>query len=215
MGPDDEYLCLGLKKIIQKFVGKKLMDTILVPDGERANVKELNENAPREEWGPDLSGKIVGPYKLVLVLRLMNIVTLDLFAFVTDTTGGGIAVGALTDKTKIMRRIQGPEVSPVLKFGVSTFKTTNWGLKKRPHFITRWVALNGGAGALSSPATVPALDKPQTITAQTSADAPTPAAEAPSPTTVPGINLSTTKLNLTPVEEPTLKQEMGNDSIPF
>jgi hypothetical protein len=216
ISPTDEFLCLGLKKVIQKFVGKKLCDTILVPDGGKANVKELNDNAPREEWGPNFSGEIVGPYKLVLVLRLMNIVTLDLFAFVTDTKGGGIAIGGLTDKTKIMRRALGSNVSPVLKLRTSTFKTTNWGLKKRPDFVARWVILNG-AGALSSPTIVPALDKPQTTTAQTPADAhpSTPAAESvASPTTVPGINLSGVQLNLTPVEEPTLKQEIGDD-IPF
>ena len=221
MSAADEFLSLGLKKFIQKFIDKKLLDTIPVPDGEKANVTELNEKAPRAEWGPDLSGKIVGPYKLVLVLKLMNIVTLDLFAFVTDSVGGGIAIGALSDKAKIVRRMNGPNVSPVITLGSGTFKSKDFGLVKCPELrIVRWVALNGAAGALSKPAAAPAIEKPATTDVPATTNAPTTVPTTPTnaPPTAPmvsGLPLRTVPpINLSTVEEPTLKQEKDSD-VPF
>jgi hypothetical protein len=71
IGPDKELIVLGLKKVVQKFVGRKLLDTIVVPDSEKVpNLKEMNDAAPREEWGIDLNDNPVGPYTLVLVLKL-------------------------------------------------------------------------------------------------------------------------------------------------
>jgi hypothetical protein len=50
IGPDKELVVLGLKKVVQKFVGRKLLDTIVVPDGEKVpNLTEMNDAAPREE----------------------------------------------------------------------------------------------------------------------------------------------------------------------
>ena len=37
----------------------------------------------------------------------------------TNRVGGPIAIGDLSDKTKIMRRLNGPNVSPVVSFGVT------------------------------------------------------------------------------------------------
>jgi hypothetical protein len=44
----------------------------------------MNEKAPKEEWGVDFDGKTPkGPYTLVLVLKLLDPVNMDRFAFVT------------------------------------------------------------------------------------------------------------------------------------
>ena len=69
-------LVLGLKKVMQKFVGRKLVETIVMPDGEKVpDLKAMNDAAPREEWGTDLNGNPVGPYVRVLVLKLINTAT--------------------------------------------------------------------------------------------------------------------------------------------
>src|SRR5262249_18829693 len=105
--PSRELIVLGLKKIVQKFVAGKLVDTRIIPDGEPApNIKTLNEAAPREEWGTDLTGNPGGPYVLVLALKLLDENTMDRFVFVTQSKGGFIAIGDLSDKTKIIRRIK-------------------------------------------------------------------------------------------------------------
>ena len=62
--PSREMIVLGLKKVVQKFVGQKLVDTIVVPDNEKMpDVAAMNEAAPREEWGTDLNGNPVGPVR--------------------------------------------------------------------------------------------------------------------------------------------------------
>jgi hypothetical protein len=229
IGPDKELVVLGLKKVVQKFVGRKLLDTIVVPDGEKVpNLTEMNDAAPREEWGVDLNNNPVGPYTLVLVLKLINAATLDLFAFITNSVGGSIAIGDLSDKTKIMRRFRGPNVSPVVSLGVTTFRT-NFGPKKRPDLrIVRWLTLS--ADLLPGPdrptaAPIPiGRHEPVATPAIAPVDKPAPAPAAAGPAAAPaaaaqsapalaaavreGVTLGT------PVDPPTLKEEMGDD-LPF
>ena len=229
IGPDKELVVLGLEKVVQKFVGRKLLDTIIVPDGAKVpNLKEMNDAAPREEWGVDLNNNPVGPYTLVLVLKLIN-VTLDRFAFITNSVGGSIAIGDLSDKTRIMRRFRGPNVSPVVSLGVTTFRT-NFGPKKRPDFrIVRWITLS--ADVLPGPdrptaAPTPAIGRHDAVATSTIAvvDQPAPAPAAATPAAAPaaaaqsaptlaaavreGVTLGT------PVDPPSLKEEMADD-LPF
>ena len=122
--PSREMIVLGLKKVVQKFVAQKLVDTIVVPDNEKMpDVAAMNEAAPREEWGTDLNGNPVGPYVRVLVLKMLDANTMDRFAFVTSSVGGSIAVGDLSDKTKVMRRLNGANVTPVVSCSITNFKT--------------------------------------------------------------------------------------------
>jgi hypothetical protein len=230
IGPDKELIVLGLKKVVQKFVGRKLLDTIVVPDSEKVpNLKEMNDAAPREEWGIDLNNNPVGPYTLVLVLKLINAATLDRFAFITNSVGGSMAIGDLSDKTKIMRRFRGPNVSPVVSLGVTTFRT-NFGSKKRPDFrIVRWLTLSADVlpgpdrpSAAPTPAigrhepvatpTIAPVEKPSpALAAATQAAAPAAAAQsafALAAAVREGVTLGT------PVDPPTLKEEMGDD-LPF
>ena len=229
IGPDKELVVLGLNKVVQKFVGRKLLDTIIVPDGENVpNLNEMNDAAPREEWGVDLNNNPVGPYTLVLVLKLINGVTLDRFAFITNSVGGSIAIGDLSDKTRIMRRFRGPNVSPVVSLGVTTFRT-NFGPKKRPDFrIVRWTRLSPDVlpgpdrpTAAPTPAigryepvatpTIAPVDRP--APAPAAATAAVPAAAAQSPPALAAAVREGTTLG-TPVDPPTLKEEMEDD-LPF
>jgi hypothetical protein len=230
IGPDKELIVLGLKKVVQKFVGRKLLDTIIVPDGEKVpNLKEMNDAAPREEWGVDLNNNPVGPYTLVLVLKLINAVTLDRFAFITNSVGGSMAIGDLSDKTKIMRRFRGPNVSPVVSLNVTTFRT-NFGPRKRPDFrIVRWLTLS--ADVLPGPdrptaVPTPAIGRHEPVAAPTIAPvgkpAPAPAAATPAAAPAAAATLApalaaTVREGVTlgtPVDPPTLKEEMRDD-LPF
>jgi hypothetical protein len=230
IGPDKELIVLGLKKVVQKFVGRKLLDTIIVPDGESVpNLKEMNDAAPREEWGVDLNNNPVGPYTLVLVLKLINGLTLDRFAFITNSVGGSIAIGDLSDKTRIMRRFRAPNVSAVVSLGVTTFRTT-FGPKKRPDFrIVRWTRLSpdvlpGPDRSIAAP--TPAVGRYEPVATPTIApvDQPAPAPAAGTPAAAPaaaaqsapalaaavreGVTLGM------PVDPPSLKEEMADD-LPF
>src|SRR5262249_25907505 len=143
----------------------KLMDTTVIPDGEKVpNLEAMNDQAPREEWGTDLSGNPTGPFVLVLLLKLIDTVTLDRFAFITNTIGGSIAVGDLSDKTKIMCELRGANVKPVISLGVTTFKSAKFGPRKRPDFRpVRWLALN--TSVPPQPKAAPAIEHQKTVTA--------------------------------------------------
>jgi hypothetical protein len=148
VGQERRLICLGLVKVVQKFVQQKLVDTIIVPSGEAMpDVDEMNEKAPREEWGTDLNGNPVGPYVRVLVLKLIEEEpALARFAFVTSSIGGNIAIGDLSDKIKIMRRLHGPSITAIVSPQTTLFKT-RFGVRERPHFeAVAWRKLGGASG---------------------------------------------------------------------
>jgi hypothetical protein len=190
IGPETELAVLGLKKVVQKFVGKQLEDTIVVPDGQKVpDIGELNRAAPQGEWGIGLDGKPQGPYTLFLVLKLLDLKSMDRFAFVTQSKGGAIAIGDLTDKVKIMRRFRGPDIAPVVALCTTPFRINRLNItRKRPDFrVKRWIKLGGGGGGLPAPegpkplagpepAQEPAAapNSPAEPTAQESSGGPTP-----------------------------------------
>jgi hypothetical protein len=198
--PARELVSLGLAKIVQKFVGKQLLETIPIgPHDAFPDIDAMNEAAPRSEWGIGLNGLPQGPYNRALILKLLDLVTMDRYAFVTKSLGGQIAIGDLSDKTKIRRRLQGPCVTPVVSCRSTLFKTRYNPHDRRPHFEPlRWIELKGDA-ALAQPA------KPLQLTGDQAAPI-APKTEAPiAPATAP--------LGVT-VPEPTMQQEL-DDKVVF
>ena len=200
-----EFILLGLVKVVQKFVGKKLVETIVVPTREKfPDVDKMNEAAPREEWGTDLNGKSVGPYVRVLVLKLLDAATMDRYAFVTSSMGGKVAFGDISDKVKLVRRLKGAHVTVAVTCEAIKMKSSyNPHGVPRPHFrIVRYVALGDGAP-------LPPALAPKTLPPSTSAASPTTSAPPTTPTTAaPPI------LDLPTVPQPSLREEMA-DELPF
>jgi hypothetical protein len=191
IGPEREQILLGLVKVIQKFVGKKLVETIIVPPREDfPDIDAMNEGAPREEWGVNLNGDAAGPYVRVLVLKLLDAKTMDCYAFVTQTTGGSIAVGDITGKVKIMRRIRGPNVTAVVSCQSATMKS-NYNPRgvRRPEFkVLRWIALAASPETVTAPAPTQAIAPPAAAAPAAPvapAAAATPAAAAAAAATAP------------------------------
>jgi cell division septation protein DedD len=212
-----EFLSLGLAKLVQKFVGKKLLDTILVGQHDNfPDIEAMNESAPKEEWSV-FNNKPQGPYSRCLVLKLLDMTTMDRFAFVTTSIGGGVGVGDLSDKTKLGRRLQGPNVSPVVSCRWKPFPNPFNPHNKRPHFeIVRWIMM-GGDQALAKPAEALRLESAK-------AEVPTPKpaekVEAVSANTAPPTTTATAASIVpeakpigTPVAEPTLQQEVDDKII--
>jgi hypothetical protein len=226
IGPEREQILLGLAKIIQKFVGKKLIDTIIVPPKQPfPDIDSMNESAPREEWGVDLNGKPAGPYQRVLVLKLLDAKTMDRYAFVTKSIGGGIAVGDITDKVKIMRRLRGPNVTAVISCQSTTMKTSYNPRTPRPDFkVVRWIALAASPEPVAPPAPVKTLGPAAATAAPEGASAASATAAVPeaspaasettaAPEAVPAEAVDTTTIG-TVVLPPTLKEEL-RDEVPF
>jgi hypothetical protein len=161
IGPERRFICLGLVKVVQKFVQGRLVDTIVVPSNEKMpDVAKMNEEAPREEWGPDPfnPGNMVGPYSGVLVLKFIEEPALNRYAFVTKSIGGSIAVGDLSDKIKIIRRLYGPDMTAIVSPQTTLFRT-KFGVRKRPNFeVKDRRKLDDGSGE-----PLPPPDKPLTL----------------------------------------------------
>jgi hypothetical protein len=118
---------------------------------------------------------------------------MDRYTFPTGTVGGGIAVRDLAEKTKWMRRIRGDKVCAVVALS-NMHMNTRFGGRQRPHFVVkRWVRFGGDA----KPALPGPTPSPTPIGATTE-----PAKTEP----LPGMQ---------PVSEPTLSEQMGDDSIFF
>jgi hypothetical protein len=183
-----ELVAVDVARVVQKWQDQQPVETIILqPHQKFPDIEEMNEKVPKKEWveGPD--GNLRGPWQAQHIVYLLDPKTMDKYTFPTGTTGGRIGVRELVDKTMWMRRLRGPSVHPVITLA-DAFMKTKWGGRQRPHFkIVRWVRLGGEGGEVEA---------------------------LPPPTPPPPQTTAQSDLPLKEVEEPSLKEEMG-DEIPF
>jgi hypothetical protein len=165
-----ELVAVNVTRVVQKWGDGQPIETIVLEPGQKfPDVEKLNASVPQSEWreGPD--GKLHGPWQAQYLVYLLNPNTVERYTYATGTTGGGIAVRDLVDRTQWMRKFRGENVYAVVSPS-NTFMNTRFGGRQRPHFvIKRWVAL-GGESAL--PATEqPALTGPQAVEPPTAKEA--------------------------------------------
>jgi hypothetical protein len=189
---DLELVVINVARVVQKWVDKrpvKECTRILQPGEKWPDIKELNANAPRSEWHPGPDGKPGGPWQAQYLVYLLNLASIDRYTFATGTTGGGIAVRDLVERTCLIRQFRGQNVYAVVNLA-DVFMRTRFGGRQRPHFlIKRWIALGGDGGIL--PAASPlALNAPTT---ESSTDK---------------------QVGAQTVKPPTLSEEMA-DTLPF
>ena len=227
IGLEREFITFGLIKAVQKFVNKQLIDTkIVAPHADFPDIAAMNEAAPKDEWGIGLNGQPQGPFTHALILKFLDAKTYDRYAFVTNSQGGGVAVGDLTEKSKISRRINGSNVTAVV-----TCHSTRWSTQfnphgKRPDFrVERWMPLDGDrqltkpvepSKLIAPPATEPSASSPATETSASTAEAETSPPITPAPATDPTVTLSTmgpSGPSLKTVPAPTRAQDL-DDEIP-
>jgi hypothetical protein len=161
--PALELVAVDVGRVVQKWQDGNPVKTITLAPGEKfPDVAKLNAEVPQSEWedGPD--GKPRGPWQAEYLVYLIDLKTMDRFTYATGTVGGGIAVRDLVDRTNLTRRFRrGMHVHPVVTLG-DVFMNTRFGGRQRPHFeIVRWIALDGGVGALPAP-DLPKLESPST-----------------------------------------------------
>jgi hypothetical protein len=178
----------------------------------------MNEAAPREEWGFAF-GKPQGPFSKLLVLKLLDAATMSRYAFITRSIGGSMAIGDLAAKIKIRRRLQGPNVTPVVSCRSTKYRTSFNPNDLRPHFEPlRWIELKGDA-ALAKPAEPLKLEGSTAAPAvpETKPAEPLKAATAAAPTmpTTTSAPIAPEAKPLgAPVTEPALSEEL-DDKIVF
>ena len=157
-----ELVAVNVSRVTQKWGDGQPIETHILEPGEKfPDIEKLNANTPQSEWreGPD--GKLHGPWQNSYVVYLLDMTNAERFTYIGSTTGGGIAVRDLTDRTRWMRSFRGATVYPIVTLS-DTFMPTRFGGRQRPNFvIKRWITL-GSDGALATP-DAPALSGPQTV----------------------------------------------------
>ena len=151
-------MVLGLVKLVQKFVGKKLLQTIVVPQrGNFPDVDKMNDEAPREEWGVDLNNKPVGPFVRTLALKLLDASgKFNSYAFVTTSIGGGIAFGEISDKIRTIRRLKGDDLTAIITMGTIKMQSSfNKHGVPRPFFQIVQLTRLAGDRSSALPTSVP------------------------------------------------------------
>ena len=157
-----ELVAVNVSRVTQKWGDGQPIETHILEPGEKfPDIEKLNANTPQSEWreGPD--GKLHGPWQNSYVVYLLDMTNAERFTYIGSTTGGGIAVRDLIDRTRWMRSFRGATVYPIVTLS-DTFMPTRFGGRQRPNFvIKRWITL-GSDGALATP-DAPALSGPQTV----------------------------------------------------
>ena len=110
-----ELVAVNVTRVVQKWKDEQPIETIILEPGQKfPDLEKLNDAVPKSEWreGPD--GKLRGPWQAQYLVYLLNAETVDRYTYVTATTGGGIAVRDLVDRTRWMRKFRGANVYAVV-----------------------------------------------------------------------------------------------------
>jgi hypothetical protein len=189
----------------------------------RGEPRPARPDVPEANWPLSIngSGKREHPYKWTQYLRLLDIETGELSTFWSNTTGGNIAIGELSDQVSFMREVR-PNAIAVIALDSS--EMPNEFRTKRPRFrILGWREREGAnaAPALPAPEQKPLqlennspADKPvDAVNTQAAASATTLTTSKPpnnkKTTAKRGVTRVDTKLK--PMAEPTMEEILDDE----
>jgi hypothetical protein len=143
---DHEYLALGTRRAVQRFVDGRPEVIAEVPDGPALpDVDELNAAIPEDEWQTGLAGKPEPPWRQEFVLYALDLDALSVITFANSTIGAMRAVTEIESRWDWARALYGDDVRPLLKLADAPFPTS-FGERKRPFFeVTGWRRFRDGA----------------------------------------------------------------------
>jgi hypothetical protein len=93
--------------------------------------RPLQPRVDKKHWPKNLNGLPEHPWKWTHYLYLLDATTGEIMTFWTNTVGGDIAVGQLTDQIALMRRVR-PDAVPVVALEAKNMPGAY--KKPRPHF---------------------------------------------------------------------------------
>jgi hypothetical protein len=146
----------GWQKLQKDAPAEYLMQRIGEPRPVQPHVDE-------KDWPLNLNGVPENPWKWTHYLHLLDAATGEIVTFWTNTIGGNIAIGQLSDQVAFMRRAR-PDALPVIALESKDMPTQFGSTKPRPHFrILGWKIrsdigpqnLLAGPEAAQAPATAP------------------------------------------------------------
>jgi hypothetical protein len=218
---DKSYVVLGRIQGWQKLEAGCPPEYLTWQPGE---ARPPRPHVAEADWPLNFNGQPEHPFKLTWYLHLVDADTGEFCTFWTNTTGGNVAVGNLSDQVKEMRRVR-PNAVPVIALQSREMPTQYGTTKPRPHFhILGW-----RAGPQDEPLQITA-ETPATKLEQFAAEAPAeekpvekkPVAEKPvAARTTPKPNkrgvvrtdIKNKPIGGKPISEPTLEEILG-DQLP-
>lgn len=113
----------------KKVVERKNYKMIL---GERVPERDQIPDQDETKWEKDPNGKPQDPWSLQYLLPFENMETGAVDIFVASSFGGRRAIGSLCDTWYKRTRREAKHGQPIIKIGVTSFPTKNWGDVKAP-----------------------------------------------------------------------------------
>jgi hypothetical protein len=140
----------------------------LIHDKPLPNIHQLNAAIPQSEWerGPD--GQLQELWKHIVIIRLINPSTGEIYKYEADTTGAHIAYDKLRESVMTMRMLRGTRVMPLIHLDERPMKTKYNKQARRPHFeIVGWKTPGDDAKAVPAKPVAPQLTGPAASPAET------------------------------------------------
>jgi hypothetical protein len=141
-----------------------------------------------------------------------------LYTFANKTYGAKLAYDRLEEQVSVVRMLRGANVAPVVVLDQLPMKTTNFGLKSRPHFQVIDFKVLPGSGSDADGQPTPQSPTPQLALAGAAALGQVPAASVPSASASSLSPILTTKAASTLDEmksaKPVSMSEMIADELP-
>jgi hypothetical protein len=150
---EDPYqpIALAVAHTLTRWRDQSVIDEIA--DKPLPDLDALNAAIPKGEWELDMDGKPRPPWSSTLKIFFFDTATGERAIYATATIGGNIAVSEIADKVRMMRRLRGSSVYPVVKLKSKPMKT-KFRQRPRPFFeVQRWITLGGGEQTLPAPPT--------------------------------------------------------------
>jgi hypothetical protein len=140
---DQEFLVLGIKKVVQRWEGNKPVDPIVEQPGkDLPDVAALNSAIPEEQWplGPDNQPR--APWSLAYAVYLLRLPGAQICTSINGTGGQRVAAVALRDAIEWMAALKQEFVWPVVTLGAQLYSKRF--KKYRPDYaIVRWCRFGG------------------------------------------------------------------------
>lgn len=154
---DLKLIVVEIARAIQKWEGDLPVDDCTRFLDQHEAVPELdmmNEAIPKKEWGEGPDGKPRGPWQFQWLVYLLDPKSMAKYTYAFNTTGGRMALEALTDATRSKRLLtRQPNWFPVVLLRDTIFVSKRFGDIPRPHFeIVDWVMLGGAPAPTLAPA---------------------------------------------------------------
>jgi hypothetical protein len=144
MPPGQEFLVLGIKKVVQRWEDGKPVEAIVEhPDRELPDVEALNQAIPKSEWDITPDGKPRPPWSLSYAVYLLRLQDAQIFTSINSTQGQRAAAKSLSDSIRWMCALKQKMVWPVVTLGSQLFS------KRFKNYRPDFVIVPGGWRELS------------------------------------------------------------------